>query len=335
MSATTKMQAITQNTYGDSSVLRVADIDRPAIAADEVLIDVRAAGLDRGTEHLMTGRPWLVRLAGFGLLRPKQPVLGFDVAGIVTEVGADVARFAIGDAVFGLANGSFAEFAAASEAKLAMKPINLSFEQAAVSAVSGITALEALTDVGHLDAGQRVLVVGASGGVGTFTVQLAQALGGIVDGVAGTTNLDLVASLGADKVYNHRSTDLTDISDRYDLVLDIGGRNPVRKLRRLLTSTGTLVIVGGENGNRVTGGIGRQLRALALSPFVSQRLTTFMSAGRSDFIERLADHLAAGSVEPVIAARFPLDQAVDAVQRMENGSSSGKTVIVVSAAETH
>ena len=215
-----------------------------------------------------------------------------------------------------------------------MKPSNLSFEQSAVSTVSGITALQALTDVGHLEAGQRVLVIGASGGVGTFAVQLANALGGVVDGVAGTANLDLVASLGAEVVYDHRSTDIAEIADRYDLVRDIGGRNPVRELRRLLTPTGTLVIVGGENGNRVTGGIGRQLRALALSPFVAQRLTTFISTEHHSCIERLAEHLQAGSVAPVIGARFTLDKATDAVRRMENGDTSGKTVIVVPVAET-
>lgn len=283
----------------------------------------------------MTGRPWLLRLAGFGVLRPKQPILGFDVAGVVAAVGSEVTRFRVGDEVFGIANGSFAEFAAASEAKLALKPANLTFEQAAISTVSGITALQALTDVGGLEAGQRVLVIGASGGVGTFAVQLAKALGGQVDGVAGTANLDVVGSLGAEQVYDHRSTDIAEIPGGYDLVLDIGGRNPVRKLRRLLTADGTLVIVGGENGNRVTGGVGRQLRALALSPFVGQRLTTFISTEHHSVIERVADYLEAGSVEPVIGARFPLENGIDAVRRMEHGETSGKTVIVVSGDHSH
>lgn len=326
-----RMQAITQARYGDSSVLAVTRIDRPSVGPDEVLIDVHAAGLDRGTEHLMTGRPWLVRLAGYGLLRPKQPVLGLDVAGVVVAIGESVTRFAVGDAVFGIANGSFAEFASAQETKLAMKPTNLSFEQAAVSTVSGITALQALTDVGRLEPGQRILIIGASGGVGTYAVQLAKALGGVVDGVAGTANLELVASLGPEAVYDHRTTDIADIPDRYDLVLDIGGRNPVRKLRRLLTAKGTLVIVGGENGNRVTGGVGRQLRALALSPLVGQRLTTFMSTEHHSFIERLGDYLQAGSVKPVIGARFALGDAIDAVRRMESGATSGKTAIVAKA----
>ena len=327
--AVPQMRAVVQYRYGDSSVLELADVDRPSIDSDEVLIEVRAAGLDRGTEHLMTGRPWLIRLAGFGLLRPKQPAIGLDVAGVVAAVGSDVTRFVVGDEVFGIASGSFAEFAAASEAKLALKPAGVTFEQAAVSTVSGITALQALTDVGNLEAGQRILIVGASGGVGTFAVQLATALGGLVDGVAGTANLDLVSSLGAESVFDHRATDLTQIPGGYDLILDIGGRNSVRKLRRLLTGDGSLVIVGGENGNRFTGGIGRQLRALALSPFIRQRLTTFVSTEHHSFIERLAQHLQTGTVEPVITGRFSLDRAADAVRRMESGNTAGKTVIVV------
>ncbi len=323
------MRAVTQNEYGDSSVLRVTQVARPQINSDQVLIEVYAAGLDRGTEHLMTGKPWLVRFAGFGVLRPKQPVLGLDVAGVVVAVGESVTRFGVGDSVFGIASGSFAEFAVASEEKLALKPANITFEQAAVSTVSGITALEALTDVGCLEAGQRVLVVGASGGVGSFAVQLAKALGAIVDGVAGTANLDLVRSLGADTVYDHRSTDIANISSRYDLILDIGGRNPVSKLRNLLTSDGTIVFVGGENGNSITGGIGRTVGAVLRSPFVGHRLTGVMSTEHYSFIERLAEFLEAGSVVPAIGKRFPLDQAIDALRLMENGGVSGKTAIVV------
>lgn len=323
------MRAVTQSRYGDSSVLSADNVERPTIGVAEVLIEVHAAGLDRGTEHLMTGRPWLVRLAGFGLMRPKQPILGLDVAGVVVAVGDDVTRFAVGDEVFGIASGSFAEFAMASETTLAHKPDNVSFEHAAVSAVSGITALQALTDVGRVEAGQRVMVIGASGGVGTFAVQLAKALGGVVDGIAGTANLDLVASLGAEVVYDHKTTDITEISTRYDLIIDIGGRNPVRKLRGLLNPTGTLVIVGGENGNRITGGIGRQLWAVALSPFVAQRLAMFISKEDHSYIERLAGHLEAGSVTPVIGARFALDSGPDAMRHLEKGDANGKIAIVV------
>jgi NADPH:quinone reductase-like Zn-dependent oxidoreductase len=323
------MRAVVQRRYGNSSVLEVAEVERPAVAADEVLIEVRAAAIDRGTEHLMTGRPWLIRLAGFGLLRPKQPVIGLDVAGVVRQVGAEVTRFSVGDEVFGIASGSVAQFAAAKEKKLSLKPANITFEQAAASTVSGITALQALTDVGELEAGQRVLVIGASGGVGTFAVQLARSLGGVVDGVAGAKNRELVRSLGAEAVYDYRTTDVADIEQRYDLIIDIGGRNPVRKLRRLLTDSGTLVLVGGENGNRVTGGVGRQIRAAAVSPFVAHRLVMMISAEDHSLIDRLATHLAANAVTPAISGRFKLDEAIDAMAQLERGQAGGKLVIEV------
>lgn len=323
------MRAVTQDRYGDSSVLSIASVERPTIGPTEVLIEVEAAALDRGTEHLMTGEPWLLRLAGYGMLRPKNQVIGLDVAGTVREIGSEVTRFRIGDPVFGIARGSFAEFAAADETKLSRKPDGVTFEQAAVSAVSGITALQALTDVGGLEAGQRVLVIGASGGVGSFTVQIARALGATVDGVAGARNLELVRSLGADHAYDHQTTELDAIDRRYDLVIDIGGRNPIRRLRRLLTDDGTLVIVGGENGNRVTGGIGRQLRAVALSPFIRHRLAMFVSKEHYTYIDRLARHLEVGDVTAVIGSRFPLEQARDAMHLLETGRASGKTVIHV------
>ena len=229
--------------------------------------------------------------------------------------------------MFGIAKGSLAEFAAASESKLAKKPAGLTFEQAAASTVSGIAALQALTDVGQLEPGQRVLVIGASGGVGTFAVQLARALGGVAHGVAGTDNLDLVLIARRRVRLRPPHHDINDIVERYDLVLDVGGRNRIRKLRRLLTPTGTLVIVGGENGNRVTGGFGRQLRAVALSPFVRQRLTMFMSTEHHSFVERLAVYLGSGEVVPAIRSRFPLERAVEAMRQLESGTSSGKTVI--------
>ncbi len=326
-----RMQAVTQDRYGDSSVLQISTVDRPRIEADEVLIEVQAAGLDRGTEHLMTGTPYLIRIAGFGFTKPKQQTPGLDVAGTVVAVGDDVSRFSVGDEVFGIARGSFAEFAAAKESKLSLKPAALDFVHAAVSTVSGITALQALTDVGDVQPGQRVLVIGASGGVGSFAVQLATALGATVDGVAGARNADLVRSLGAEQVFDHRTTDLTDIRGGYDLVLDIGGRNPLRKLRSVLAPTGTLVIVGGENGNRITGGVGRQLRAVALSPFVTQRLTTFMSSERHDSIDRLAEFLASGVVVPVVGRTFDLGDAAEALRELAAGRLSGKTAIVVGA----
>jgi NADPH:quinone reductase-like Zn-dependent oxidoreductase len=329
LAAEPPMQAVSHQAYGGAEVLSIDTVDRPTIGPGEVLIEVHAAGLDRGTWHLMTGTPYLIRLAGYGLTKPKNPVPGLDVAGRVVDIGSAVTRFSIGDEVFGISEGSFAEYAAASEDKLAHKPANISFEQAAASAVSGITALQALTDVGRVEPGQRVLVVGASGGVGTFAVQLAKALGAAVDGVAGTPNVAMVRSLGADRVIDYRRQDLTDTDRRYDLVLDIGGRNSISRLRSLLTPKGTLVIVGGEGGNRITGGIGRQLRAMLLSPFIGQRLTTFISTEHHSFIERLAEYLTSNAVAPVIGERFELADASEAMRRMEAGETSGKSVIVV------
>lgn len=323
------MQGIVQDEFGSPDVLQFTTLERPTIADDEVLIEVHAAGLDRGTEHLLTGLPYLIRVAGYGFTRPKQRIPGLDVAGVVREVGPAVTRFAAGDEVFGIAKGSFAQYAAAAQGKLALKPANISFEEAAVAAVSGITALQSLSDVGKLQPGQHVLILGASGGVGTYAVQLAKALGAEVTGVASAAKLDLVRSLGADHVVDYTRTDFAGGGHRYDLIIDIGGRSSISRLRRALTRRGTLVIVGGENGNRFTGGVGRQLRAMALSPFVSQRLTTFVSSEAHTFIERLADHLAVGDVVPVIGERFELADLRSAMRHLAAGRAEGKTVITV------
>ena len=324
-----QMRAITQDRYGSADVLELKRVVRPTPKPDEVLIEVVAAGVDRGTCHLMTGTPYLIRLAGFGLTKPKHNVPGLDVAGRVVAVGTDVTRFAPGDEVLGIADGSLAEYATADEDKVVAKPANLSFAQAAVAAVSGITALQALSDVGGAQPGQRVLIVGASGGVGSFAVQLAKALGTDVTAVASTRNLDFLRSLGADHVVDYTAEDFTTTNQRYDLIVDIGGRNSISRLRSVLTTTGTLVIVGGENGNRITGGIGRQLRAMMLSPFVKQRLTTFMSTEHYSLMERLADHITTGAVTPAVQASFPLAEAATGIEQLDTGKATGKTVIIV------
>lgn len=328
-STTGHMRAVVQHAYGSAETLHLDELDRPTVADDEVLVEVHAAGLDRGVWHLMTGLPYLVRLSGYGLTKPKTLVPGFDVAGRVAAVGKAVDRFAVGDEVFGIARGAFAEYAVAKAEKLALKPANATFEQAAVAAISGITALQALTDVGRVRAGQSVLVIGASGGVGSYAVQIAKALGASVTGVASARKADLVRSLGADRIIDYATTDYLDGAARYDLIVDTGGLSPVRKLRRALTPKGTLVIVGGEGGGRWTGGIGRQLRALLLSPFVSQRLTTFISAERRSAIERLARHIAEGDVVPAVGRRYALDEAPAAVGDLAAGKAEGKSVIVV------
>lgn len=324
-----EMRAVVQSQYGSADSLATRTIDLPEIASDEVLIEVMAAGVDRGVWHLMAGEPYLVRLMGYGLTKPKNPVPGLDVSGRVVAAGAKVTRFAPGDEVFGIAKGAYAEYAAAEEHKLAHKPASVSFEQAAVAAISGITALQALTDIGQLEAGQSVLVIGASGGVGSYAVQVAKAVGGTVTGVASGAKAELVVSLGADHVIDYAVEDYLDGSTQYDLIVDIGGRNPIRKLRRALTTRGTLVIVGGEGGGRMTGGIGRQLRALMLSPFVSQRLTMFISKEHHSYIEQLGALLDSGDVVPAVGDRFELADTADAVHKLEMGQVAGKAVIVV------
>ncbi len=325
-----RMSAVVQGRYGGTEQLRVETIAQPTVGPKEVLIDVRAAGVDRGVWHLMTGTPYLIRLMGFGLTKPKNPVPGLDVSGVVVAVGNKTTRFAVGEEVFGIAKGSFAERAVADETKLSRKPARTSFVEAAAAAVSGITALQALTDVGRVTAGQRVLVVGASGGVGSYAVQLAKAVGAEVTGVASTAKLGFVNSLGADHVVDYTGEDVFDGQRLFDLIIDIGGRNSVRRLRRALAKDATLVIVGGEDGNRFTGGIGRQLWATILSPFVSHRLRMFVSTEHHSFIDRLAEFIEAGTVVPAVGEQFALDDAPEAIRRLEAGQTSGKSVVVVS-----
>jgi NADPH:quinone reductase-like Zn-dependent oxidoreductase len=326
---TGQMQAVVQERYGSTDVLELRTIDRPTPTENEVLIEVVAAAVDRGTCHLMSGTPYLMRVAGFGVFKPKNKGVGLDVAGRIVAIGSGVTRFEVGDEVFGVGRGSLAEFAVAAEDHLTLKPANVSFEQAAASAVSGITALEALADIGNVQAGQRVLIVGASGGVGSFAVQLAKALGAHVTGVASTRNIDLLLSLGADRAIDYTTTDFAEGEDRYDLVVDIGGRNSVSRLRSVLERNGTLVIVGGEGGNRITGGIGRQIGAVVLSPFVSQRLTMFISTVHHSLISRLASHIESGAVTPAVTATFGLDEAADAIALLDAGKARGKTVISI------
>ncbi len=326
-----QMQAIVQDTYGAADVWRIEEMALPEIAGNEVLVKVHAAGLDRGTWHLMVGQPYLMRLMGYGLRTPKNRVPGLDVAGTVVAAGAEVTRLAVGDEVFGISQGSFAEYACAREDKLARKPANLTFGQAAAAAVSGLTALQALRDAGRLQPGQHVLIIGASGGVGTFAVQIAKAFGAQVTGVCSTAKTGLVASTGADHVIDYSQDDFADGRQRYDLILDLGGNSPLSRLRRALTPAGTLVIVGGEDGGRWTG-MDRQLRALARSPFVRQRLTMLTSRQRHADLERLAQLIAAEELTPVIDKIYPLHQAPDAMRRLEAGDAQGKVVITLTDA---
>ena len=327
------MQAIVQRRYGTvpEEVLRLERIVRPRPAAGEVLLQVRAAGVDRGTWHLMAGQPYLVRLV-LGFRGPRNRVPGLDVAGTVVATGPGVTRFAVGDEVFGIARGSFAEYAVAREAKLARKPAALSFAQAAALAVSGLTALQGLRDAGHVQTGQKVLVIGASGGVGSYAVQLAKVFGAEVTGVSSAAKADLVRAIGADHVIDYRKQDFADGRQRYDLILDIGGNTPLSRLRRALTPRGTLVIAGGEGaaGERAQWtGMGRQFRALALSPLTRQRLTMFTSRHRRQDLETLRQLTESGQVTPVVEQTCPLTGVPQAIRRLHAGQVRGKLVITI------
>lgn len=323
------MKAIVQERYGSPDVLELSDLEPPTIGDDEVLVRVRAAGVDRGVWHLMTGLPYLTRLA-FGLRGPKTPVPGMDLAGVVETVGRDVTSLRPGDEVFGVGKGAFAELARAPERKLAPKPANVTFEQAAALAISGLTALHAVRDHGKVRPGQEVLVIGASGGVGTYAVQLAKHDGARVTGVCSTGKIELVRSLGADRVIDYTRDDYADDEHRYDVILDIGGNSSLARLRRALATGGTLVIVGGEGGGRWLGGLDRQVRASLLSPFVGQKLGTFVNRENRDDLLALKELVEAGHVTPVLDTTYPLSEAADAVRHVEQGRARGKVVVTVS-----
>lgn len=322
------MKAVVQDRYGSAATFDVREVPSPEPAPGEALVRVCAAAIDRGTWHLMTGLPMPIRL-GAGLRRPRAPVPGRDLAGVVEAVGEGVTRFAVGDEVFGTGRGAFAELARARQDRLVRKPAQLSFEEAAALPVSGQTALQALRDAGRVEAGQSVLVIGASGGVGTYAVQLAKAFGAEVTAVCSTAKIDLVRSLGADHVIDYSRADLEDGGRRYDLVLDIAGNRPVAQLRRVLTPTGTLVIVGGEGGGRWTGGIQRQLGAVALSPFVRHRLTMLVPNENSTDLATLADLADRGAFRPAIDRTFTLESAPEALHHLESGQARGKLVVQV------
>jgi NADPH:quinone reductase-like Zn-dependent oxidoreductase len=328
----TTMRAVVQDTYGSADVLELRNVARPVPAGGEVLVRVRAAGLDRGVWHVMAGLPYLVRFVvpTMGPRRPKVPIRGMDLAGQVEAVGRDVTRFRPGDAVFGWTEGgSYAEYASVPEDQLVPMPANLRFEQAAAVPISGLAALQGLRDVGEVKAGQRVLVIGAAGGVGSFAVQLAKAFGARVTGVASTAQAELVRSVGADEVIDYTREDVTDGSRHWDLVLDTAGHRSLSRLRRALSPAGTLVIVGSEGRGRFMGGFDRQLRAVVLSRFVGQRLRMLSSTPRRDDLETLRGLLEAGKVTPLVDRTFPLDQVPEAMTHMLRGGGRGKIVITV------
>jgi NADPH:quinone reductase-like Zn-dependent oxidoreductase len=325
------MKSIVQDRYGvaPEEVLRLADTETPRIDRDEVLVRVRAASVDRGTWHVMAGLPYPIRVAGFGVRRPKNANPGRALAGTVEAVGADVTGVKAGDEVYGIGAATFAEYACARPDKLAPKPANLSFGQAAAVPISGLTALQAVRDHGRVHEGQRVLVIGASGGVGTFAVQIATAYGAEVTAVCSTAKVDLVRSLGAHHVVDYTQADATDGRQRYDVILDTGGNRPLSRLRRALAPTGRLVIVGGETGGRWLGGLDRQIRAHLLSPFVSQQLGTFVASENAEDLAVLRELIESGKISPAIDQTYPLGETATAVRHMLDGRTRGKLTITL------
>jgi NADPH:quinone reductase-like Zn-dependent oxidoreductase len=323
------MKAIVRDTYGPPDVLELREIDKPQISDDEVLVHVHAAGVGRDVWHLMTGLPYPIRLAGYGLRAPKNPLIGSDMAGVVEALGKNVRRFHPGDEVFGIGKGSYAEYVCAWEDKLAHKPANLTFEQAAVVAIMGSTALQALRDHGKVRQGQQVLIIGASGGVGTYAVQIAKAFGAHVSGVCSTQKVEMVRSIGADHVIDYTQEDFAEGEQRYDVIVDIGGNSSLSRLRRALGSRGTLVIVGGEGGGRWLGGTDRQLRAMMLSPLVGQKLGMFVNKENHEDLMVLKELIESGKVTPVIDRTYPLEDAPEAIRYLEGGHARGKVVITI------
>jgi NADPH:quinone reductase-like Zn-dependent oxidoreductase len=322
------MKAIVREKYGSADVLELRDVDRPRVGPREVLVRVRAAGVDRGVWHVMTGLPYLGRLA-FGLRTPRHPVLGMDVSGVVETVGEEVTALRPGDEVFGTGNGAFAEYAAVREDRCAPKPTGLTFEQAAALPTSAVTALHAVRNQGRVRTGQRVLVIGAGGGVGSYAVQIAKAFGAHVTGVCSTAKVDLVRSLGADEVVDYTRADIGEGGQRYDLVLDIAGNRSLRWLRRVLAPRGTLVIVGGEGGDRLTGGLDRQFRAVLLSIVVRPRMRFFVAVARRPDLETIREMVESGALRPAVDRTYPLVEAAEAVRDLVEGRVRGKAVVSV------
>ncbi len=321
------MIAVVQDRYGSADVLQLREIERPQPRADEVIVRVHAAGVDFGVWHLMEGVPYAVRLAT-GLRRPRNPVRGLELAGVVEEVGADVHAFAPGDPVFGIGEGSFAEYARASQAKLVRMPSNLSFEQAAVVPVSATTALVGVR-AANIAAGQTVLITGAGGGVGSYAVQLARAMGAEVTGVCSTSKLDFVRSLGAAHVIDYTREDIT--AGRYDAIIDLAGRRGVSTLRRALTPTGTLVILGGEGGGRWLG-MGRQVWSQIIGLASRQKFRSPLALVNEADLRILQQMLEAGTLAPVVDRRYPLSEVPTAIRALASGHSRGKAVITISGA---
>jgi NADPH:quinone reductase-like Zn-dependent oxidoreductase len=323
------MKAIAQERYGPPDSLQLIDEEKAEIGSGEVLLKVHAAAVNPFDWHMLRGDPRIARLMGIGLTRPKARIAGVDVAGRVEAVGADVHGLQRGDEVFGTCRGAFAEYATADAALIVPKPAGLSFEQAAALPMAAVTALHAIRDVGHVQPGQRVLVIGAGGGVGTFAVQIAVALGAEVTGVCSGRNVDLVRSLGASHVVDYSSEDFVDRPVRFDVILDNVGSRSIRDLRRAATPTGTVILNGGGSPGRVIGAVGGLLRAAVINLFVSQKITFVPTTQSRDDLLAVAELVESVALRPVIDRTFPLVDTASALNYVEAGHMRGKVIITV------
>jgi NADPH:quinone reductase-like Zn-dependent oxidoreductase len=321
------MKAIVARTYGSPDVLELQDIDKPQVDDDSVLVRVRAASVNAYDVHVMRGQPYVLRM-NEGLRRPKQTVRGVDLAGEVEAVGKNVTKFQPGDEVYGERGGAFAEYVCAAERKFALKPTGLTFEQAAAVPMAGFTALQALRDKGQLKTGQRVLIHGAGGGVGTFAVQVAKAFGAEVTGVCGTANIDMVRSIGADHVIDYTREDFARSGERYDLILAVAANRSLSAFRRVMVPNGTFVLVGAPNGQWI-GPLAYPLKAIVLSRFVSQHMLPFLATYSQDDLVELTRLIDAGKLTPVIDRCYSLKEVPEALRYVEVGHAKGKVVITI------
>lgn len=322
------MKAVVQDRYGPLEVLGIRDIDVPPMGADDVLVRVRAASVDRAVWHLVTGTPYLVRVA-MGLRSPRFRVPGRYLAGRVEAVGANVTRLRPGDDVFGACDSTFAEYVSAPEHRFVAKPGHLSFEEAAAIPHGGLAALQALRDAAGVEGGQSVLVIGAAGAVGGWAVQIAKSFGTHVTGVCSTAKVDLVLSLGADEAVDYTREDFAAGTRRYDVILDTAGVRPLSDLRRALAPQGVLVLVGGEGGGRWMGPMGRSAGALFLSPFVRQRLRPFLAVPTSQDLAALKQIIESGKLTPLVDRTYPLHEAAQALRHVGEGHARGTTVLTI------
>jgi NADPH:quinone reductase-like Zn-dependent oxidoreductase len=326
------MKAMVNMKYGPPDVLELAEVDKPTPKDDEVLLKVHAASVNPADWHLLRGDPYIARLQ-LGLRKPKNSVLGCDVAGQVEAVGKNVTTLRPGDGVFGSpfmrGFGAFAERVSVSEDLLAPTPANLSFEQAATVPLAASTALQGLRDHGGIEPGHKVLIIGASGGVGTFAVQIAKSFGAEVTGVCSTRNVDMVRSLGADHIIDYTQEDFTRSGQKYDLIFQLAGTRSPSECRRALTSKGTLVLSSGESNGRWIGPVARIIKALVLSPFVSQKMASFTVTPNKADLQSLKQLIEAGELTPVIDRAYPLAEVPQAIRYLEEGHATGKVVITL------